>query len=100
MINTPTLSGKPGEAQALHEKFYGMCAIEGCTSRYRLEAHHLTPWSQGGKTDLSELILLCWYHHQITVHHKGFQPYPDPTTGRIQLHKPTNHTNHTQHRPT
>ena len=77
-------------------QFYGMCAIQGCTSRYRLEAHHLTPWSQGGKTNMSQLILLCWYDHQVNIHQKGFQPYPDPTTGRIQLHKPTNHT----HRPT
>ena len=29
------------------------------------EAHHLRPWSQGGRTDLADGVLLCpWHHHR------------------------------------
>ncbi len=47
------------------------CTVDGCSSRYRLEAHHSTPWSHGGKTDATELVTLCWYHHHIAVHREG-----------------------------
>jgi hypothetical protein len=30
----------------------------------RCEAHHIRPWSQGGRTELANLELLCWYHHR------------------------------------
>ena len=48
------------------------CVIEGCDSRYRLEAHHVQPWSHGGTTDANNLIALCWFHHHIAVHREGF----------------------------
>jgi hypothetical protein len=51
----------------------GGCAIEGCTSRYRLQPHHITPWSDGGRTDPDNLTTLCWYHHHVTVHGRGFE---------------------------
>ena len=28
------------------------------------EAHHATPWSHGGKTDLNDGLLLCHWHHK------------------------------------
>lgn len=28
------------------------------------QTHHVTAWSEGGTTDLSNLILLCWAHHR------------------------------------
>ena len=27
------------------------------------EAHHLIPWTKGGKTDLADGVLLCSHHH-------------------------------------
>ena len=48
------------------------CVIEGCSSRYRLEAHHIIPWSKGGTTDPKNLITVCWFHHHIAVHREGF----------------------------
>lgn len=51
----------------------GGCTVEGCSSRYRLEAHHTKPWSHGGKTDADHLISLCWYHHHISIHQEGMQ---------------------------
>jgi hypothetical protein len=47
------------------------CTVDGCKSTYRLEVHHTTPYSQGGKTDAKDLITLCWYHHHIAVHRLG-----------------------------
>jgi hypothetical protein len=51
----------------------GGCTVEGCSSRYRLEAHHSTPWSYGGKTDATDLVTLCWYHHHVAVHREGLR---------------------------
>ncbi|KRF37035.1 HNH endonuclease signature motif containing protein [Nocardioides sp. Soil805] len=40
------------------------CRAEGCDIPAAwCEAHHLTPWSKGGKTDLAEGLLLCSHHH-------------------------------------
>jgi hypothetical protein len=49
----------------------GGCTAEGCPSRYRLEAHHVVPWSQGGSTDAEDLVTLCWFHHHVAVHRLG-----------------------------
>lgn len=67
---------------------HGYCQTDGCNSRYRVEVHHIIPWSQGGKTDPENLVALCWFHHQIVVHQRGFQLYEDPETGRIRFRKP------------
>ena len=47
------------------------CRFSGCTRRRRLHAHHVTPWGQGGSTDLGNLVLLCPRHHNL-VHVEGF----------------------------
>lgn len=44
------------------------CQFPGCRARRRCEAHHIRPWSQGGATDMDNLILLCRSHH--TAVHK------------------------------
>ncbi len=41
------------------------CAADGCQTPYAwCEAHHDTPWHQGGRSDLRDLVPLCSYHHQ------------------------------------
>jgi Domain of unknown function (DUF222) len=50
------------------------CRAEGCDiSAEWTEAHHLTPWQAGGRTDLANGILLCPFHHHLihdpTYHH-------------------------------
>ena len=42
------------------------CRTDGCDIPAAwCEAHHLTPWSRGGKTDLRDGVLLCsWHHHR------------------------------------
>ena len=42
----------------------GGCVFPGCTTRPAVcEAHHIDPWWNGGRTDLSNLALLCHHHH-------------------------------------
>jgi hypothetical protein len=63
------------------------CAFPGCTSPPEwTERHHVTPWRQGGRTDLTNLCLLCDYHHHridtggwtITMH-DGLPWFTPPT---------------------
>ncbi len=63
----------------------GGCTADGCTSRYRLQAHHVVPWSEGGGTDPDNLTTLCWYHHHVVVHGRGFRidPTSPPTRRRF-----------------
>ncbi|WP_157975780.1 HNH endonuclease signature motif containing protein, partial [Brachybacterium sp. YJGR34] len=35
------------------------CVFPGCHRSRHLDAHHVTPWSQGGATDIEGLALLC-----------------------------------------
>ena len=48
------------------------CTFPGCHQAKHLDAHHLTPWSEGGPTDLDELALLCRRHH-VMVHEGGLR---------------------------
>ncbi|SDS16088.1 HNH endonuclease signature motif containing protein [Microlunatus soli] len=41
----------------------GCCQYPGCNQTRRLQAHHRVRWSDGGKTDLDNLLLLCQWHH-------------------------------------
>lgn len=66
----------------------GVCAIDGCDSAYRVEVHHRTPWSDGGTTDPENLVALCWFHHHIVVHERGFELYEDSAHGRLRLRRP------------
>ena len=54
---------------------YGGCA--GCAAPPLLcQAHHIRPVSQGGATDITNMIPLCWHcHHK--VHHHNWKVVPD-----------------------
>jgi hypothetical protein len=78
----------PGLKRAVIHRAGGVCEGDGCNSRYRLEAHHETPWSQGGSTDPDDLIALCWFHHHIVIHQRGFEIYRHPEHGRIRFRRP------------
>jgi hypothetical protein len=64
------------------------CTIAGCTSRYRLQAHHIIAWSHGGATDAANLTTLCWFHHHIVIHGRGFRIDPDTPAQRRRLLPP------------
>lgn len=53
----------PGQRKALliRDK---TCRAEGCdVPGTWCDAHHLDPWTHGGKTDLADGVLLCNHHH-------------------------------------
>ena len=53
---------------------YGECP--GCGEHYAVcQAHHIRPRSQGGPTDIDNLMLLCWGCHD-KVHHHGWRVVP------------------------
>ena len=45
------------------------CAVPGCDATRGLHAHHIRHWEDGGPTELSNLVLVCPYHHRL--HHRG-----------------------------
>ena len=48
------------------------CRFPGCTARRFLHAHHVVFASRGGRTALSNLLVLCGAHHRL-VHEGGWR---------------------------
>ena len=68
------------------------CTMDGCSSRYRLEVHHIVPRSQGGSSlDVENLTTLCWWHHHIAVHQRGYQIDPNSPPKRRRIIPPNHH---------
>ena len=40
------------------------CRFPGCTHTQYLDGHHIRHWANGGETKLSNLVLLCRFHHR------------------------------------
>ena len=54
------------------------CVFPGCDRPATwCDVHHLIPWSQGGATDLGNLVLLCRHHHTL-VHEGGWRIEGNP----------------------
>ena len=54
---------------------YGACG--GCgADLWICQGHHIKPVSQGGTTDINNMMLLCWACHQ-KVHHHDWRVMPD-----------------------
>ncbi|MDE0162677.1 MAG: DUF222 domain-containing protein [Acidimicrobiaceae bacterium] len=54
---------------------YGACG--GCgANMWICQGHHIRPVSQGGPTNIDNMMLLCWACHQ-KVHHHGWREVPD-----------------------
>ncbi|QNJ95365.1 DUF222 domain-containing protein [Mycolicibacterium fluoranthenivorans] len=45
------------------------CVVSGCSATRGLHAHHLEHWEDGGPTELSNVVLVCPFHHRL--HHRG-----------------------------
>jgi hypothetical protein len=51
----------------------GGCIVPGCSAPAQwAEVHHVVPWSRGGKTEIDNGVLLCWYHHH-TIDTSGWE---------------------------
>ena len=62
------------------------CRFPGCRQRpAACQAHHLKPRSQGGATSLTNLILLCAFHHLTAIHRWGWHLtlHPDGTVTAV-----------------
>ncbi|MGB8361696.1 MAG: HNH endonuclease [Acidimicrobiia bacterium] len=64
------------------------CSADGCVSRHRLQVHHIISWAQGGATDQDNLVVLCWYHHHVVVHDRGFEIILYPDRRRVRFKRP------------
>jgi hypothetical protein len=53
------------------------CRFPGCGARRFTQAHHITRWERGGRTDLDNLVLICYFHHKL-VHEHGWRITRDP----------------------
>jgi len=91
---TPMVYGRrtrtipPALRRAILHRDGNECGADGCPSTHRLQIHHIVPWSEGGLTDPENLITLCWFHHQVVVHQRGFQPHRHHDHGRIRFRRP------------
>jgi hypothetical protein len=70
------------------EKRDGGCTAPGCDRDARwCEAHHLTPYSLSGTTDIRDGALLCTFHHH-RVHDQGWTGRINPDDGHIEWKPP------------
>ena len=76
----------------------GGCTISGCTSRYRLEPHHIVLRSDGGTHESDNLTTLCWFHHHIAIHQQGLRIDPDSPPLKHRLIKPPTNPDPPGHR--
>ena len=52
---------------------YRRCAVPWCDVGFgRCKIHHVIWWRRGGRTDMCNLLPLCWRHHQL-VHEGGWE---------------------------
>ncbi|HEY3014602.1 MAG TPA: HNH endonuclease signature motif containing protein, partial [Nocardioides sp.] len=64
------------------------CRADGCTVPATwCEAHHTTPWTHGGNTDLVDGILLCTHHHH-RAHDPAYTTQRLPN-GDLRYHRRT-----------
>ena len=71
--------------RALESRDRNQCQFPGCTSRH-CDAHHVVHWADGGETKLSNLALVCRFHHR-ALHEEGFQVVADGA-GKFQFLRP------------
>jgi hypothetical protein len=71
----------------------GMCTADGCRSTTRLQPHHMTSRSRHGNNGESNLTTLCWFHHHVVIHGRGFRIDPDSPPRRRRFIPPGHRSN-------
>jgi hypothetical protein len=76
--NVPAGIRNAVKARDLHCQWAGGCDQPASAC----EVHHLKHKANGGETNLENCILLCFFHHQVMIHRKGWTLVrnPDGTT--------------------
>ena len=62
------------------------CRFPGCGARQFTQAHHIVWWGDGGRTDLDNLLLVCFFHHKL-VHEHGWTVQRD-AAGKVLWLRP------------
>jgi len=62
------------------------CRFPGCGARRFTQAHHISWWSRGGRTELANLVLTCYFHHRL-VHEAGWSLSRAPD-GEVRWFRP------------
>ena len=62
-VGRKTRSIPPAIRRALQSRDAG-CRFPGCTHTRFLDGHHIRHWADGGETKLSNLLMLCRFHHR------------------------------------
>lgn len=68
-VGRKTRTIAPAIRRALRSRDKG-CKFPGCTHTRFLDGHHVQHWADGGETKLSNLVMLCRFHHR-QVHEGG-----------------------------
>lgn len=76
----------PAQRKALRIK-HATCQVDDCdVPSTWCEAHHVDPWSHGGRTDLRDALLLCSHHHR-RIHDQRFAHVRRGDTVILQLRR-------------
>jgi hypothetical protein len=62
-VGRKTRSIPPAIRRALRSRD-ACCRFPGCTHTRLLDGHHIRHWAHGGETKLSNLVMLCRFHHR------------------------------------
>ena len=64
------------------------CTFPACTRPPLMcHAHHIRHWTNGGKTSLDNLALLCGHHHRV-IHHTPWEIRLNPTDRQPEFKAP------------
>jgi hypothetical protein len=78
---------EPTAAMLRHLRYRDFgCTFPGCGARRFTQAHHIVWWERGGRTDLDNLVLVCFFHHKL-VHEMGWSLARGPD-GEISWFRP------------
>ena len=69
-VGRKTRAIPPAMMRALRLRDHG-CRFPGCSCTRWVDGHHIHHWADGGETRLSNLVLLCRFHHRL-IHEGGF----------------------------
>ena len=71
-VGRATRAVSPAQWRALKAR-HRNCAAPGCDRPMNLTSpHHVEFWGRGGKSNLTNLLPLCYFHHRL-VHEGGWQ---------------------------
>jgi hypothetical protein len=73
-VGRKTRTIAPAIRRALRSRDRG-CRFPGCANQHYVDGHHIRHWAEGGETRLSNLALLCRFHHR-QVHEGGVTVQP------------------------